>query len=105
MVKSGLLFIEDMDFKKEVGLEPEDAEQPVNIVPLDEKKMQRILKLMPASQVESELTALNTEQKRMLTTYAIENELVMMDRVDMIKNICGVDLLKAVAQKKSNEEE
>ena len=35
----------------------------------------------------------------------VENELVMMDRVDMIKNICGVDLLKAVAQKKSNEEE
>ena len=31
MVKSGLLFIEDMDFKKEVGLEPEDAEQPVNM--------------------------------------------------------------------------
>lgn len=105
MIKSGLLFIEDMDFKKEVGLEPEDAKQPVNIIPLDEKKMQRILKLMPASQVEAELTALNTEQKRMLTTYAIENELIMMDRVDMIKNICGVDLLKAVAHKKSNEEE
>lgn len=105
MINNGLLFIEDMDFKKEVGLEPEDAKEPVNIVPLDEKLMQRILKLMPISQVGEELKKLNVEQRRMLVTYAIENEMISMDRVDIIKEICGVDLLKAISLKKANEEE
>lgn len=105
MINSGLLFIEDMDFKKEVGLEPEDAKEPVNIVPLDEKLMQRILKFMPISQVGEELKKLNVEQRRMLVTYAIENEMISMDRVDIIKEICGVDLLKAISLKKANEEE
>lgn len=105
MINNGLLFIEDMDFKKEVGLEPEDAKEPVNIVPLDEKLMQRILKFMPLSQVGEELKKLNVEQRRMLVTYAIENEMISMDRVDIIKEICGVDLLKAISLKKANEEE
>lgn len=105
MINNGLLFIEDMDFKKEVGLEPEDAKEPVNIVPLDEKLMQRILKLMPISQVGEELKKLNVEQRRMLVTYAIENEMISMDRVDIVKEICGVDLLKAISLKKANEEE
>lgn len=105
MINNGLLFIEDMDFKKEVGLEPEDAKEPVNIVPLDEKLMQRILKFMPISQVGEELKKLNVEQRRMLVTYAIENEMISMDRVDIVKEICGVDLLKAISLKKANEEE
>ena len=105
MINNGLLFIEDMDFKKEVGLEPENAKEPVNIVPLDEKLMQRILKFMPISQVGEELKKLNVEQRRMLVTYAIENEMISMDRVDIIKEICGVDLLKAISLKKANEEE
>ena len=105
MINNGLLFIEDMDFKKEVGLEPEDAKEPVNLVPLDEKLMQRILKYMPVSQVGEELKKLNVEQRRMLVTYAIENEMISMDRVDIIKEICGVDLLKAISLKKANEEE
>ena len=105
MINNGLLFIEDMDFKKEVGLEPEDAKEPVNLVPLDEKLMQRILKFMPISQVGEELKKLNVEQRRMLVTYAIENEMISMDRVDIVKEICGVDLLKAISLKKANEEE
>ena len=105
MINNGLLFIEDMDFKKEVGLEPENAKEPVNIVPLDEKLMQRILKFMPISQVGEELKKLNVEQRRMLVTYAIENEMISMDRVDIVKEICGVDLLKAISLKKANEEE
>lgn len=102
---NGLLYIEDMDFKKEVGLEPEDAEKPVNIIPLDEKTMQRYLTVMPVKELEKALDELNYEQKRILVTYAIEKELVSMDRVDLIKEKCGVDLLKAVSQKKQNEEE
>lgn len=105
MINSGLLFIEDMDFKKEVGLEPEDADQPVNIIPLDEKTMQRYLKNMPVKELGEELKKLNNEQKQALVLYAIENELVSFDRVDLIKEICGVDLLKAISQKKENEEE
>ena len=47
MFKEGMLFIEDMDFKIEMGLEPEEAKQPTKIIELDEKLCQRAIRLMP----------------------------------------------------------
>ena len=32
MFDNGMLYIEDMETKKELGLEPEDATEPVNII-------------------------------------------------------------------------
>ena len=36
MFKKGILYTENMEVKKEFGLEPEDAEEPVNIIVLNE---------------------------------------------------------------------
>lgn len=38
LVESGELYVEDMEVKKEVGLEPDDATEPVNIIILSEKQ-------------------------------------------------------------------
>ena len=37
MIESGMLYIQDMETKKELGLEPEDAVEPVNIIVLSDK--------------------------------------------------------------------
>ena len=47
MFRTGMLYIEDMDIKKEIGLEPEEATEPVNIIVLDEKQLNRYLTVMP----------------------------------------------------------
>jgi len=53
MVNSGMLYIEDMEVKKAIGLEPEDAESPTRIL-MDEKTLQRFWKNMPLSQFKIE---------------------------------------------------
>ena len=48
MVREGYLYIEDLDVKKEIGIEPEDAEKPTHIL-MDEKELKRFWKDMPSS--------------------------------------------------------
>ena len=43
MFKTGVLYIEDMDFKIELGLEEEGAKQPTQIIPVDAKYLNRVL--------------------------------------------------------------
>ena len=49
MIDSGMLYIEDMAVKKELGLEPEDAKEPVNIIVLSDKEMRHYI-TMPLAQ-------------------------------------------------------
>ena len=42
MLKAGVLFIDDLEFKKELGLEPEDAVEPVNVILLEDKFIERL---------------------------------------------------------------
>ena len=46
MVNEGYLYIEDMEVKKEIGVEPEDAVAPTRIL-MDEKQLKRFWKDMP----------------------------------------------------------
>ena len=54
MFKQGLLYIEDMNFKIELGLEQEGTEVPTEIIPVDEKYLNRVLKLMPIAEIKSD---------------------------------------------------
>ena len=57
LFKNGILYIEDMDFKIELGLEPEGAKAPTEIIPVDEKYLNRILKLMPLSEMKTAISS------------------------------------------------
>jgi hypothetical protein len=47
MLKHGVLFIMDMDVKKEMGLEPEDATEPVTLIGLSDEYIKRMVLLCP----------------------------------------------------------
>ena len=59
MFKNGILYIEDMDFKVELGLEEEGAKAPTAIVPLDEKYLERVLKRMPVAEMRKVIKEMN----------------------------------------------
>ena len=106
MFKNGILFIEDMDFKKELGLEPEDATEPENVIELDDKKMARYITFMPVADLRKEIEKLSSNQKKDLVDYAIEhNTELKMDRVTLINELCHTDLLKAIELKRKAEED
>ena len=105
MFKQGLLYIDDMDFKIELGLEEEGTKAPTNVIPMDEKYMSRVLKLMPIAEMKKAISAMNDNQKRELIDFASEQNDISFDRMDVIKKLTGIDIVKVIELKRSKGEE
>ena len=80
MVKMGILFIEDMEFKKEMGLEPEDATEPVNLILLNDKEKRYYLTGISLVGFKDKLKKLSKNQIEELADYAIKNKLVDIEK-------------------------
>lgn len=96
MFRNGMLYIDDMDFKIELGLEPEGATAPTEIIPMDDKHMNRILKLMPIAEMKVAIKSMNADQVRELVDYASKMNDIQFDRMDAIKQVVGIDLFKLI---------
>lgn len=96
MLKNGILYIEDMDFKIELGLEAEGTKTPTQIIPMDEKYMTRVLKLMPISEMKKSIDEMSMVQKQELVDFAVKQNDIQLDRIKIVSDKCGVDVLKAI---------
>ena len=96
MFKNGILYIEDMDFKIELGLEAEGTKTPTQIIPMDEKYMTRVLKLMPISEMKKSIDEMSMVQKQELVDFAVKQNDIQLDRIKIVSDKCGVDVLKAI---------
>ena len=105
MVNEGMLYIEDMDIKKAIGLEPENAVQPTHIL-LDEKTLQRFWKNMPLSQFKVETKNLTKAQLTTLAEYAIHHgEDGSIDKANYLSSISGYQILKGIELERQSQEE
>lgn len=105
MLQSGMIFLDDMEIKKDIGLEPEDAEEPKNIKMLSDKDFERYLKILPITELKSVLKSLKKEQIDSLIDYAIEHEIVDMTRCDILKQMTGRDIVRAIQLNREAKEE
>ena len=104
MFKNGILYIEDMDFKIELGLEAEGAKAPTAIVPVDEKYLERLLKRMPVAEMKQAIKGMNDNQKREMIEYASEQNDIQLDRLSAIKELTGTALFKVIEFKRQKGE-
>ena len=104
MIDTGMLYIEDLEVKKELGLEPEDATEPVNIIVLSDNDMKRMMTAMPQFEFDAKLKTLNYEQMLALADFAIKNELGDFGKCDAIKKACGKDILTAIKLNRDDKE-
>ena len=104
MIDTGMLYIEDLEVKKELGLEPEDAIEPVNIIVLSDNDMKRMMTAMPQFEFDAKLKTLNYEQMLALADFAIKNELGDFGKCDAIKKACGKDILTAIKLNREDKE-
>lgn len=106
MFKKGMLYIENMQDKIDLGLEEPDTKEPTNILPMSESFMKRCLTVMPLVDLRITLSKLTNEQKKDLAAYAVQNELIGdLERADVINKACGVDLYNSLKLKRANEAE
>lgn len=104
MIDSGILYIENMQDKIELGLEPADASEPENIIVLEEKDMENLLKATTLDTFIEKTQNISRAQMDNLIDYAIRHEIVIMDKANYIKELTGRDILAAVSRKQQVEE-
>ena len=95
----GILYTEDMEVKKEFGLEPEDAEEPVNIIVLNEAQMKRYLTVMPYRDFKENLEKVSQESLLLLVQYAIDNKIMAdIEKINYLRDKTGISILKAIEE-------
>ena len=96
MFKTGMLYIDDMAFKIELGLEEEGAQAPTKVIPMDEKYLERVLKRMPAAEMKQVIKKMSSDQIQELILYATKQNDIQLDRLTVIKELTGTDLFKVI---------
>ena len=103
MFKKGILYIEDMDMKIELGLESPGATAPTDILPVDDKYLNRVLKLMPISEMKAAIDKMSIVQKQELVDYASKQNDIQLDRLAIVSEKCNVDILKTIELNRQKE--
>lgn len=104
MVREGILYIDDMEIKKEIGIEPDDAEEPTLIL-LDEKTLRRLWKDMPLAQFKLETKSLTKPQLQSLADYAIyHGSDGSIEKATYLTTISGQNILKGIELEKQSQE-
>ena len=104
MVQDGTLYIEDLELKKELGIEPEDAETPT-IIYLSDKELERFWKNMPLAQFKVEVKKLRKAQIDSLVDYAVEHgDDGSIPKANFLTEISGRNVLKGIELRKSIQE-
>lgn len=95
LFKEGMLTTNDVEFLKEVGLIEEDGTEVVMV--LTEQLMNRIIKMMPVSEVATTIKKLSRTQLEELAEYAIEHYTDLnMDRIDLLSKATGKNIMNAI---------
>lgn len=104
LFREGILGIDDLEVKKALGLEPDDATEPVNIIVLNDTQRKRYLTVMPTSEFKAKVKELPIEQVRELAKYAIDNEIAAFDKAEIIKKMIGTDIIGTIQLNKADTE-
>ena len=104
LLKEGILYIDDMDVKIELGLEAPDTTKPTSIIILSDNEMNRYLTTMPTFEFREKVKTLGKEQIQALVDYAIENELTSYDKCQILKELTQTDIISAVQLNAADKE-
>lgn len=105
MINNGILYIEDMNVKKKLGIEPEDAVTPVNVIVLSDADKRKYMVNYDLNKFKEQVKKLGYEQVRDLAEFAIQNKLADFEKCEFIKEICGKDIIQAIRLSSKNKEE
>ena len=103
MFKKGILYIDDMEMKIELGLEAPGTTAPTEVLPVDDKYLNRVLKLMPISEMKAAIDKMSIVQKQELVDYASKQNDIQLDRLAFVSDKCNVDILKTIELNRQKE--
>ena len=108
LLREGILYINDLDVKIELGLEEESAREPgaqLNVQLLKDEEMNRLLTVVPMYEFKEKIKALKKEQVQSLVDYAIEHEITNFEKCEFLKELTGQDIIRTVQLNHDEKEE
>jgi len=99
----GVLFIEEKEIRVELGLEEEDAKKPF-ITILKPAQMIRLIKAASIDEFKTTLGEIPKEQALSLVDMAIKEKSISMDKLMILKEKTGIDVVKAIELERQSEE-
>lgn len=99
LLQEGILYIEDLDTKIELGLEDESARESgahLNIQLLKEEEINRLLMVVPIYDFKTKIKELKKEQVQSLIDYAIIHELTNFEKCEFLKELTGQDIIRTI---------
>ena len=103
LFRQGILYIDDLGFKIELGLEPEGAEAPTHVA-VDEKYMIRVLKVMPIGEMKKAISEMNEIQRQEFVDFASSQNDISLERIKVVDQVTGANILKIIELKRLKEE-
>lgn len=104
MIDTGILYIEDLETKKELGIEPEDATEPVNVIVLSEEDKTRLMTTMTLKEFKAKVETLTKEQLDILIDFAVENHYADFDKAKILQKLTGRDIIQTIRLSDQNKE-
>ena len=92
-----------MNAKKALGLEPDDAKEPENIIILNENKMLFLMKTASIEVFKDTLSKVSKEQANNLAQYAIDHQINDFEKSDILKEYTGRDITKSILLERENK--
>ena len=103
MFENGILYTEDLEALKEVGLEDEESEEIVNTYALTPARLEEIWAL-PIDEFKERSKRFSYEDYQRIVEWAVKYDKADYEKAQYVKSKCGRDILKAIELKKKAEE-
>lgn len=104
LFKSGILYIEDLDVKKKLGLENEEVTEPTKILLLDDKTIRNILFNYSLNDFKTIIEKLSHNQLIELANEAVRLKIMDYQKTKILKEKTDIDVLHIVIRKNQEEE-
>lgn len=105
LFKTGVLYIDDMEVKRALGLEDPETEVPTAIIDLTDDYMKKLLTATPLKDFREEIEKLSHEQLKELVQFAVELGVTDYHRCKLLQEKTGFDVMKAAIARKEEEAE
>ena len=99
LLRQGILYIEDLDVKIELGLEDEEAKEPgaqLKIQVLKDEEINRLLTVVPIYDFKKKIKELTKEQVQSVVDYAVTHEITNFEKCEYLKELTEFDIIRTV---------
>lgn len=105
MIRTGMLYIEDMEVKKELDIEPEDATKPVNVIVYNDDEIKALLTTKTAKQLENALNKISEEQQKNIARKAVDMKITDLEKCRILKEYTNIDVATQIEWAMEDEKE